>query len=389
MTIHNYCFRMGLCNKKMLYFVIPMEDTKKLEELLAQSKSENEVLKYRVDELSDFIENASIPLHWVDGEGIIIWANQTELDVLGYAKEEYIGFPISNFHADQEVIRDILTRLIDNETLCDYPARLRCKDGSIRHVLINSNVLRKEGKFVHTRCFTRDITEKKQEEQRKQDFVAMVNHELKTPLTAITSYVQLLMKKSRDADDFYFQILTKVEAQAKKMISIAQDFLSLERMEDGKIQLRKETFELEPLVNEIAKDARLLSSIHTFRLMDCEAVTLYANRDKIGHVLMNLVGNAIKYSPAGGMITIGSEKQSGKVKIFVSDEGIGISQADQKRLFERFYRVNNDRIKDIAGFGIGLYLVSEILRHHNSQIEVESQENIGSTFHFELEIQNG
>jgi PAS domain S-box-containing protein len=389
MTIHNYCFRMGLCNKKMLYFVIPMEDTKKLEELLAQSERENEVLKYRVDELSDFIENASIPLHWVDGEGIIIWANQTELDVLGYAKEEYIGFPISNFHADQEVIRDILTRLIDNETLCDYPARLRCKDGSIRHVLINSNVLRKEGKFVHTRCFTRDITEKKQEEQRKQDFVAMVNHELKTPLTAITSYVQLLMKKSRDADDFYFQILTKVEAQAKKMISIAQDFLSLERMEDGKIQLRKETFELEPLVNEIAKDARLLSSIHTFRLMDCEAVTLYANRDKIGHVLMNLVGNAIKYSPAGGMITIGSEKQSGKVKIFVSDEGIGISQADQKRLFERFYRVNNDRIKDIAGFGIGLYLVSEILRHHNSQIEVESQENIGSTFHFELEIQNG
>jgi PAS domain S-box-containing protein len=389
MTIHNYCFRMGLCNKKMLYFVIPMEDTKKLEELLAQSESENEILKYRVDELSDFIENASIPLHWVDGEGIIIWANQTELDVLGYAKEEYIGFPVSNFHADQEVIRDILTRLIDNETLCDYPARLRCKDGSIRHVLINSNVLRKEGKFVHTRCFTRDITEKKQEEQRKQDFVAMVNHELKTPLTAITSYVQLLMKKSRDVDDFYFQILTKVEAQAKKMISIAQDFLSLERMEDGRIQLRKETFELEPLVNEIAKDARLLSSIHTFRLMDCEAVTLYANRDKIGHVLMNLVGNAIKYSPAGGMITIGSEKQSGKVKIFVSDEGIGISQADQKRLFERFYRVNNDRIKDIAGFGIGLYLVSEILRHHNSQIEVESQENVGSTFHFELEIQNG
>jgi PAS domain S-box-containing protein len=373
----------------MLYFVVPMEDTKKLEELLAQSKSENEVLKYRVDELSDFIENASIPLHWVDGEGIIIWANQTELDVLGYAKEEYIGFPISNFHADQEIIRDILTRLIDNETLCDYPARLRCKDGSIRHVLINSNVLRKEGKFVHTRCFTRDITEKKQEEQRKQDFVAMVNHELKTPLTAITSYVQLLMKKSRNADDFYFQILTKVEAQAKKMISIAQDFLSLERMEDAKIQLRKETFELGPLVNEIAEDARMLSSMHTFRLMDCEAVTLYANRDKIAHVLMNLVGNAIKYSPAGGMITIGSEKQSGKVKIFVSDEGIGISQADQKRLFERFYRVNNDRIKDIAGFGIGLYLVSEILRHHNSQIEVESQEDIGSTFHFELEIQNG
>lgn len=366
-----------------------MEDRKELEEKLAYYKKENEELKLRVEELTDFFENASIPLHWVDGEGIIIWANQAELDALGYAKEEYIGFPISNFHADEEVIRDILSRLINNETLNNYAARLKCKDGSIKHVLINSNVLMKEGKFVHTRCFTRDITEMKQEEQRKHDFMAMVNHELKTPLTAITSYVQLLLKKSKaNADDFTFQVLTRIDAQAKKMTSMAQDFLSMARMEDGKIQLRMEIFELHPLVKQIVADAKLLSSIHTVKLIDCEAVTLYADRDKIEQVLMNLVSNAIKYSPMGGTITIGWEKLLDKVTIFVSDQGMGISKPDQERLFERFYRVNNDKVKDIVGFGIGLYLVSEILRHHNSQIKVESEEGAGSTFRFDLRIQN-
>jgi PAS domain S-box-containing protein len=367
---------------------MPMNDTKKLEEKLAHYEKENEELKLKVEELTDFFENASMPLHWVDREGIIIWANQAELDALGYAKEEYIGFPISNFHADQEVIQDILTRLTNNETLLDYSAKLKCKDGSIKHVLINSNVLRKDGKFVHTRCFTRDITEKMQEEQRKNDFVSMVSHELKTPLTTISSYSQILVKNIKKDDGINFQAVTRIQAQAKKMTSMIHDFLNLARLEDGQIRLNKETFELYPLIEEITADARVLTTKHEIRLIDCEAATLFADREKIGQVLMNLVSNAIKYSPMGGTITIGCRKQPGKVNIYVSDEGIGISKADQKRLFERFYRVTSNKMKAIAGFGIGLYLVTEILRQHNSQIQVDSQEDEGSTFHFDLEMEN-
>ena len=116
-------------------------------------------------ELKDFIENASVGLHWVDGDGIIIWANRAEMELLGYSPEEYIGHSISEFHADEEVISDILRRLKSDDTLHNYEARLRCKDGSLRHVLINSNVLWQDGKFVHTRCFTRDISERKQTEE--------------------------------------------------------------------------------------------------------------------------------------------------------------------------------------------------------------------------------
>jgi PAS domain S-box-containing protein len=123
-----------------------------------------EKLRRREEDLADFIENAPVGLHWVGADGTILWANQAELDLLGYTREEYIGHHIAEFHADESVIGDILARLTRNETLHDYEARLRCKDGSHRHVMISSNVRRDGEKFVHTRCFTRDITERKRSE---------------------------------------------------------------------------------------------------------------------------------------------------------------------------------------------------------------------------------
>ena len=110
-----------------------------------------------------------------------------------------------------------------------------------------------------------------------------------------------------------------------------------------------------------------------------------ADREKIGYVMMNLLSNAIKYSPMGGMIIIECRKENGNVNIFVKDEGAGISKHDQQHLFERFYRVDNDKKKTVPGFGIGLYLASEILLYHNSMLKVESAENKGATFHFNLE----
>jgi PAS domain S-box-containing protein len=120
------------------------------------------------EEQADFLENGSIGLHWVGSDGQILWANQAELDLTGYSKEEYIGQSIAKFHADQEVIDDILRRLKAKETLHDYEARLVCKDGSIKYVSINSNVLWQDEQFIHTRCFTRDISERKQAEEKLQ-----------------------------------------------------------------------------------------------------------------------------------------------------------------------------------------------------------------------------
>jgi PAS domain S-box-containing protein len=132
-------------------------------------------IELRERDLSDFFDNASIGLHWVGPDGIIQRVNQTELDLLGYARDEYVGRHIAEFHVDRHVIDDMLRRQAAGETLYNHPARMRAKDGSIRDVLINSNVLFEGGAFVHTRSFTRDITDLKRVEAERQQFVMLAD----------------------------------------------------------------------------------------------------------------------------------------------------------------------------------------------------------------------
>lgn len=363
-----------------------MEGLLKISAELALCKKEKQALEGIIEELNDFIEEASTPLHRVNIEGIITWANKAELNLFGYSKAEYIGMPISNFHADQAVIKDILKRLLNFEDIHNYPARLICRNGSIKHVLINSSVYKKDGKFIHTKCFTSDITDRINETKRTNDFVAMVSHELKTPLTTILSYIQILQSKAKKGgDDSIMNALSRTEAQAKKMVSMIKDFLSLSRIQEGKLTLNLAKFDIQDLLSEIVEDAAFLTSAHNFKLVSCEKNFVTADWEKIGYVIMNLLSNAIKYSPMGGLIIIGCRKENGKVNIFIRDEGVGISKNDQQRLFERFYRVDNEKNKSVPGFGIGLYLASEILLYHNSMLKIESEENMGATFYFNLE----
>jgi PAS domain S-box-containing protein len=133
---------------------------------ITERKRAEQALQRSENELNDFFENASIGLHWVGPDGTLLRVNQAELDLLGYSSEEYLGHHIAEFHVDREVIDDILARLTAGEVLRDYEARLRCKNGGIKHVHISSSVYREDGRFVHTRCFTRDVTERKRTERR-------------------------------------------------------------------------------------------------------------------------------------------------------------------------------------------------------------------------------
>ena len=132
-----------------------------------------------VAELKDFIENATVPLHWVNGSGIIIWANKEELDFMGYTKEEYVGKHISNFHADKDVIEDLLSLLINKQIVKNFPAQLLLKSGEIKPVLINSSVYRIDDKFIHTRCFTRDVSELKKAEEIKIEVITELHRQNK------------------------------------------------------------------------------------------------------------------------------------------------------------------------------------------------------------------
>jgi two-component system cell cycle sensor histidine kinase/response regulator CckA len=161
--------------------VMPLRDgSGKLEGWIGTSvdiddlKKAQDAYHRREQELSEFFENASVAIHWVGADGLIQRANQAELDLLGYRRDEYLGRNIADFHTDPQVIDDILRRLAQGEVLHDYPARLRCKDGSIKDVLIDSSVYFQDGEFVHTRCFTRDVTAHRIAEQARERLAAIV-----------------------------------------------------------------------------------------------------------------------------------------------------------------------------------------------------------------------
>ncbi|NGM66928.1 PAS domain S-box protein [Sphingobacterium sp. SGR-19] len=315
---------------------------------------------------------------------VMTWNTAAE-HMFGYTAEEMIGNSIIKIIPEDRLDEEnyILNKLRKGETVEHFETRRLTSSGNLLDVSLTVSPIRnKRGDIIGISKIVRDITDKKQEERRKNDFISIVSHELKTPLTSILLYAQVTAKNFRNSRTVALKTVEKIEVQTKKLIAMIGDFLSLTQLEEGKIHLRMDTFELSTLINEIVEDAALLDVRHTIKVIGDPFVKVKADRDKIGQVLSNLVSNATKYSPAGGEVIVGFERNNGKLKLFVQDQGIGISKAEQRKLFQRFYRANDEASKNISGFGIGLFLVSKILQEHGSTIHVESEKERGSTFFF-------
>jgi two-component system sensor histidine kinase VicK len=232
-----------------------------------------------------------------------------------------------------------------------------------------------------------DITQKKLIEQRKNDFIAMVSHELKTPLTSISGMLQILqniLKQHRDP--FVPAALDKSFSQLRKMNNMVSGFLNVAQLESGKLKLEKSRFDIALLTEEVVADLKMSNSTCTVVIKKQPDLQVEADRYKISSVISNLLSNAVKYSPLGADIGVVCIMENNNVKVSVTDQGMGISQQNISKIFERFYRIESKETKNIAGFGIGLYLCAEIITHHNGQIGVESQPGKGSSFWFTLPL---
>ncbi len=324
-------------------------------------------------------------MHWVDGNGHIIWANKAELDALGYQKEEYIGHHIEEFHADKKVIDDILNRLVNNETLKNYEAQLKCKDGSIKYVLINSNVLWDGDKFIHTRCFTRDITEIKESEKRKDEFLGTASHELKTPLTSIKAYVQLLERTLNDGDlKKANNYLNKTSIFVDKMNFLILKMLDLSKIQDGTLQCNFTEFNINTLIKNTIENMQQTINQQIVMHGKIEK-NICGDPQRIEQVLTNLLSNAVKYSHDTDLIYVNLIDGDKEITISIQDFGIGIPQDKHLKIFDRFYRIYGQT--KFNGFGIGLYITSEIIKRHKGKIWVESETGMGSTFYFTLPVE--
>lgn len=245
----------------------------------------------------------------------------------------------------------------------------------------------KAGKMALFLGVVMDITEQKQDELRKNDFIGMVSHELKTPLTSLSAIVQMLASRAHTSDDsFAANALDKAYTQARKMSSMINGFLNISRLESGKINITKETFNLDELLRDTIDETLLTASSHTITLDTVKPLPISADQDKIASVISNLLSNANKYSERGTTIEVRCKVEDNTAIVSVKDYGLGIKAQDIPKLFDRYYRVENTNTRHIAGFGIGLYLSAEIIRRHDGKIWVESEVDKGSTFYFSLPL---
>jgi PAS domain S-box-containing protein len=232
-----------------------------------------------------------------------------------------------------------------------------------------------------------DITDQKQNDLRRSKFIGMVSHELKTPLTVIKAYVQILNNwAKKQKDNFAVNALSKVERQVKKMLNMINSLLNLSGAEVGKIPINKQEFDLDKLIHDVVEEMQFMTTTHTIHIVPCPGLMVNADREKIEQVLVNLIGNAAKYSGKDTAIEIGCDIKQDFVELWISDQGMGIAQADIDKLFLPHYRVESKETRKITGFGIGLYLCAEIIKRHDGAIRAESEPGQGSTFKFTLPL---
>jgi PAS domain S-box-containing protein len=232
-----------------------------------------------------------------------------------------------------------------------------------------------------------DITDQKMDEMRKNDFIAMVSHELKTPLTSMKGYIQvLLIKQKQRADNPDARMLEKADGQVAKMTNMINGFLNVSRLESGKIYMDLQVFDIALLMKEMEQESLATIFSHPVLFKPTESIFVNADRDKIGQVIHNLISNAVKYSEPGSTIHVTCAMTNDTVNLSVKDQGIGISPDHLSKIFDRFYRVEGSKMSTISGFGIGLYLCREIIHRHHGEISAESDIGDGATFTFSLPI---
>lgn len=375
-----------------------------LRSALNQRERVERELRRSEQELRDFLENTGEGLHWASPEGTILWANRAELQMLGYTSDEYIGRNIRELHEDPAVIDEICERLHRGEQLYEHESRMRCSDGSFRDVLINADVLWRDGRFVHTRCFTRDITARKQAERAlrlarddaeranraKSDFLAIMSHELRTPLNAIFGYEDLLSQNvAGPITPQQGLYLERIRNSADQLHRLIDQVLHLARIEAGIEEVLTEKIDLYEVARETAESVEPGAAKKGLLLVldaPASAVIVHTDPGKLRQILLNLLSNALKFT-ADGEIRLSMRKYQTGVEIDVSDTGIGIVADESEKIFEPFVQADGSSTRQYGGTGLGLSVSRNLARLLGGDIVVASTPGEGSTFTLSLPLQ--
>jgi PAS domain S-box-containing protein len=353
------------------------QQARALETERAERKQVQKSLQRRESELSDILENAVEGVQQVGPDQTILWTNKALLNLLGYPAEKYVGHQLGEFHVHQHVFEDFWTKLMRREDIYDFPAELRCRDGSIKQVVIHSNGLWENEKFIHTRCFVRDVTERKRLEQSLRNsekhaamgqMAAIMAHEINNPLDTVTN-VFYLLHNHPSLDDDARGLARIANEEMARVRHIAKQTLAFYRDSESPVPVSMRLV-LEDVLDAFRRQMQS-SRVTVQRKIDIDALVL-GFPVELRQVFINLIGNALQAMPDGGTLRVSlrqcSEWTQGAgrsgLRINITDTGVGIPVKIRHRIFEPFFTTKADK-----GTGLGLWVSRGIVQKLNGTIQ--------------------
>jgi len=355
-----------------------IDDQKRVEEALRLSQERVNVLM-----------NSSIIGIFIAEDEQVVEANDTYLRMTGYTREDLQAGNVNWFRmTPPEYVAQTQCahqELIASQHVMRYEKEYLCKDGSRLPVVVGGVALQSEPLVVIG--FVLDNSARHELEQRKDDFISMASHELKTPLTALKLQTQLIkVHLARQGQHETLADLTKIEESARRLERLLQDLLDVSRMQAGGLEYSHETVDLYQLLRELATTLQQVHPTHSIVVRGVPALTLLGDRGRLEQVFTNLITNAIKYSPQAQLVEIDMGAAAETVVVRVRDHGIGIPPEQRQKIFERFYRATEARQKKLPGLGMGLHIALEIVKHHGGTIAVDGAPGQGSVFQVTLPV---
>jgi len=324
-------------------------------------------------------------------ERVIEWANDS-FRLIGYDPEECVGRTTEFLYPDKSKFLDfgnkIKSAIAAGRDILHAEQLLKRKSGEVFSAEITTTIYKEKGEVVRVTSIVRDITERKKLDQLKDDFIGLVSHELRSPLTVITGAVNtVLTEAERLSPEETRQLLRDAALEADSLSHLLGNLMELSRVQADRLLLFAEAISVKKVIQDTIEEIKRQSSAHQF-VMDVprELPPVYADELRMGRILYNLLENAVKYSPQGGEIRVFVKPGEEHLIIGVSDQGIGISRADQAKLFEPFQRLEDSRLDGINGAGLGLSVCRKLVEAHGGRIWLESEPSRGSTFFFTVPL---
>ena len=347
------------------------------------------------DQLDIILHGVADGIIVYDPHGNIIYANDAAASMTGTtsaqalmeapetataARYEIIDEQRRPFSPSQFTHLRVLAGEPEAEVVMGY--RLKGENQPERWSLVKSRPIYNErGEVSMVVTIIHDITERIATEQRKDLFISTASHELKTPVTSLKGFTQVLQRRlAKQGDQQGLHYLSRIEAQITRLTKLVTDLLDISRMQVGKLAFQKEPFNLDSLVDEIVENVQASTTTHEIIVEGRTGAQVLGDKDRLGQVFINLLTNAVKYSPQANKVVVRLFRENDQAVVSVQDFGIGIDEVYHQHIFERFYQVNDAEEHTYSGLGIGLYISKEIIDRHAGSIAIKSRKGEGATF---------